>query len=222
MGYDIVRSNTEVTEIGIEYDAYKESKEGLYLLFELMKSEDGSIEIDKINPDVFYFCKGETKLKFTWKKDDYTCVQVINAPLKLDLRRMIQDYFDSLNTQMIQEAIDQINTSIGKAAWFDFMVSEYRGSNLHIVGSTDLSYYYELEVIFEEVFFMCCNTFWHTAPSELKVFTLIEGEEAYSINYDYQIEAGNYLIRIQPEDEKKPFYIACRNVRYSYELKKYG
>lgn len=221
MGYDIVRSNTEVTEIGIVYDAYKESKEGLYSLFELMESEGGNVERDKINPDIFYFHRDKITLKFIWSDKDYPIISIIEAGGHLDLRMMIQGYFDSLNTCRIQKMIDQINTSIGEAAWFDFMVSEYQGGNLHIVGSTDLSYYYELEVVFEGVFFMCCNTFWCTAPLEQKVFTLVEGKEACSINYDYQISQGNYLIKIQPEDKEKPFYIACRNIRYSDELKKY-
>ena len=59
--------------------------------------------------------------------------------------------------------VKQIDDYIRQNAWFDFHLWRYDGRKLIISGSTDLTYYHKLEIIFTNVFF--ASTFfegWHS------------------------------------------------------------
>ena len=52
-----------------------------------------------------------------------------------------------------KSVVKQIDDHIRQNTWFDFHLWRYDGRNLVISGSTDLTYYHKLEIIFTDVFF---------------------------------------------------------------------
>ena len=54
---------------------------------------------------------------------------------------------------MIKNIVSEIDQIIRKNKWFDFHVLRYDGHKMIIGGSTDLTYYYNLELIFEDIFY---------------------------------------------------------------------
>jgi hypothetical protein len=49
----------------------------------------------------------------------------------------------------VKRELEMINTFLNGNAWYDFMVHKVdTNNNLHIIGSTDLCYYYGIKIIF--------------------------------------------------------------------------
>jgi len=119
----------------------------------------------------------------------------------------------------ITDQIEKINQFIQSKAWFDFEVVEFSKGNLKIIGSTDFSYYYELEIILEEVFFMQLNREWQSDTSH-PVIVIPDIEEQRKINMQFQVEQGYTLFRINT-DESYCFYVSAKTINAKFETIKF-
>lgn len=115
----------------------------------------------------------------------------------------------------IAEVLDSLNSFIKKKAWLDFELLSLSGGTITIVGSTDFTYFHELEVKFDDVFFMHCNTSWK-ADTSYDVFVIPTLEEERKINLENSIEEGCFLIKIITEF-KNSFYISAKQINVSFE-----
>jgi hypothetical protein len=117
---------------------------------------------------------------------------------------------------VLQNKLQEINNYLSSNAWYDFMVHKIdSNNNLHIIGSTDLCYYYGIEVVFHNIFYMNCNFHWNTDPQK-DVFVLPTEEEKNRLIYNYQIPKGyDILVKIVSEDTE-PFYIASNDISVKY------
>ncbi len=113
-----------------------------------------------------------------------------------------------------KEIVQKINAIISKESWLDMEVLEIKGGSLIIIGSTDFTYGHSLEIIFEDVFHISINSEWKTNTSK-PVLHLVDIKEGLTINQKYQIEQGNILFKILPEDLEIPFYISARNISFN-------
>ena len=116
----------------------------------------------------------------------------------------------------LKEIVNQIDALIRqKRLWFDFHVLSYDGRKLIIAGSEDLTYYHQLEVIFEDVFFFS-GYFdeWHSDTSQ-PVFILPNLETELKLNLEYEIVAGNHLFIFKTEDHNNDVIISARKVSFN-------
>ena len=58
----------------------------------------------------------------------------------------------------IADKIESINSYLLNSNCSDFRVKHFDGSNLHLIGSFDLCYYHNIEIVFHEVFRLALNT----------------------------------------------------------------
>ena len=118
-------------------------------------------------------------------------------------------------TDETRKAVEEIDVVIRRNAWFDFQISTYDGSNLIISGSTDSLYYHELEVTFHNVFFV--SGYFHDWKSDTThpVFRTPEQEEAYQMNFQFEIEEGYDLFIFKVEGSKNDVIVASESISYN-------
>ena len=113
------------------------------------------------------------------------------------------------------DIVKEIDQRIREHDWFDFHVTSYDGRFLEVVGSIDLSYYHQLEIIFEEVFF--ASIFFEEWHSDTKkpVIELPDSDFNKELNERLEIEQGYQIFIIRTEDYKNDIYIAAKKISYN-------
>ncbi|NOQ71790.1 MAG: hypothetical protein GQ574_07310 [Crocinitomix sp.] len=115
----------------------------------------------------------------------------------------------------IASTVNSIDDYIRKNKWFDFHLWRYDGRNLIIAGSSDLTYYHKLEIIFTDVFF--ASTFfegWHS-DTDKAVIELPDPEFNKELNIKFEIEQGYQVFIIRTEDYKNDIYIAAKEIGFN-------
>lgn len=98
--------------------------------------------------------------------------------------------------------------------WFDFEFMHYKGDELVIMGNIDISTSHDIEIIFRDVFFVCCPIAWKVDTSQI-VLTLVEGEEARRLNKKFDVEIGYLIFKFFLEDlDGQNCYIAAKSLDY--------
>jgi hypothetical protein len=115
---------------------------------------------------------------------------------------------------MFAEKIKEINDFLKKEMWFDFELLDYSKNCLTVVGSTDFSYFHNIEISFKDVFYISCNVEWRSDTSE-NIIEIEQGDEARKINVANKIEQGYTLFKFIPEDNDSFFYISAKEVEYN-------
>lgn len=110
----------------------------------------------------------------------------------------------------IEKTIGEINNYLASKTWCDFSLIELRG-NLLIGGKTSFGDFYDIKIIFEEVFYVQCPYEWKI-DTKSESFLIPPVEEQFHINTAYEIEQGYHLVKILAEDLTGIIYISCRNV----------
>ena len=116
----------------------------------------------------------------------------------------------------IKSIVEEIDNKIRGYEWLDFHVLSFDGSRLIVAGSTDLIYFHEIEIIFENVFFI--SGFlkgWHS-DTKKEVFVLPENEK--ELNEKWEIEQGYQLFLFKIEDYNNDVLIAAENVLYNSDV----
>lgn len=113
------------------------------------------------------------------------------------------------------DIVKEIDRRIREHDWFDFHVTSYNGRVLEIVGSMDLSYYHQLEIIFEDVFF--ASIFFERWHSDTKkpVIELQDSDLNKELNMRFEIEQGYQLFVIRTEDYENDIYIAAKKISFN-------
>ena len=110
-----------------------------------------------------------------------------------------------MNTLEAKKIVSEINDHIRKQLWMDFEVVQYSKNKLIIFGSIDpSSSIHNIEIWFEDVFFISLPLEWKTDTSN-GVLELLEGENAYLINRQFQVEQGYHIFKFTPEDYPNTF-----------------
>jgi hypothetical protein len=218
MNYQIITTNTAADEMTIYYENCKTSMNGTFKLIKFLQ-EEMNFKIE-YRDEKIYLHNSDYKIEFQWIENKGLQVRGIKYPVSI-FCQFIGRYLDKLNSEGAQKTLDAINDYLKDFAWFDFMVSDFDGSSLYLIGSVDLSYYYQLEVIFKQATFIQCSSSFHTSPSEETVFQLATEEERQKIN-QYENDCGySIVVKIKPEDSEECFFIACYGIEFSNKLVKY-
>jgi hypothetical protein len=120
-----------------------------------------------------------------------------------------------MNTLNLKVRVNEINAFIQQNLWLDFEVIEYKKSRLTIFGSIDVSVQHDIEIHFDDIFFVSLPMEWKTDTSNI-VLTMLEGESAVSLNKKFQVEQDYHIFKFIPEDYLEDFgcYIAAKNISY--------
>ena len=119
----------------------------------------------------------------------------------------------------MKDILLNLNKIIHQYKWFDFELDSINKSNLVILGSTDFSYYHELEIVFEDLHFIQCPRNWSVDTTK-EVFTMPNMTELKKINIGYELEVGYELLKIVTENNS-PIYISARNITYLHKKIEY-
>lgn len=116
---------------------------------------------------------------------------------------------------MIKNIVCEIDQIIRKNKWFDFHVLQYDGHKMIIGGGADLTYYHNLELIFEDIFFVSAYfNGWHTDTSK-PVIEIPDSSLIQDLNTKFDIEQGYQLFIIHTEDYSNDIYIAAKNLTFN-------
>lgn len=103
-----------------------------------------------------------------------------------------------MNRNEIQKVVEDINHYVQAQLWLDFEISQYQSGKLNVIGSIDPSSAPDIEICFEDIFFISLPMEWKTDTSA-SVLVLLERDEAFSINKKFQVEQGYHLFKFIPE-----------------------
>lgn len=116
-------------------------------------------------------------------------------------------------TEEIRNIVTRIDSEIRQNAWFEFHVSKFDGYKLSVAGSIDLIYYHNLEIIFEDVFFVSAFFHgWHSDTTK-RTFFLPDNEKEY--NEKYEIEQGYQIFIFKTENHNNDVIIAAKKLTYN-------
>jgi hypothetical protein len=115
----------------------------------------------------------------------------------------------------IFDKINEINNFLKEKPWFDFELMGISNKILKIVGSTDFSYYQELEINFNDIYYVQCPDCWKSDTSN-DVLVIPALEEQRQINISYEIEQGYVLLKFIAEDIGA-IYISCKSINFKIE-----
>lgn len=119
-----------------------------------------------------------------------------------------------LTKDEVLEEINKINDYLSKCMWMDFEIHSFHWGELIMSGAIDLTYNDNTAI---EIFFgypHFANILFSIKTDTSKPFIeLCSDEECMEFNKKYQVEHGNYIFKIYPEDfEETPMYIAAKKI----------
>jgi hypothetical protein len=118
-----------------------------------------------------------------------------------------------MNLEEVEKEIDKINKYLKNCLWMDFELSYSRGKEVIISGSIDMSQNnYAVDIYFEEPFHISSLFFWHT-DTQKTFIELVKGSEKLYMNTKYNIEEGNYIFKIYPENYESFIYIIAKKIK---------
>jgi hypothetical protein len=116
---------------------------------------------------------------------------------------------------MIKNIICEIDQIIRKNKWFDFHVLQYDSRKMIVAGGADLTYYHNLELIFEDIFFVSAYfNGWHT-DTDKAVIEIPDVKLNKDLNIKFDIEQGYQLFIIHTEDYNNDIYIAAKRLTFN-------
>jgi hypothetical protein len=115
-----------------------------------------------------------------------------------------------------QSIVEEINIFLQKELWFDFEVICYQDRKLTIIGSIDPSSHHNIEIYFEDIFFVSLPVEWKTDTTKT-ILSILAGDNAIELNKRFQVEIGYHIFRFAPEDYPEDFgcLIGARKISYS-------
>lgn len=123
-----------------------------------------------------------------------------------------------METNDIREKAIEIDTAIRKNPWMDFEVIKYDNQELIVAGNLSPSYPNrpgQIEIIFNDVFFISLPISWKTDTSA-QVFSIVDGDDAISINKFFRVEQGYQIFKFKPEYHEEDFgcLIGAKKIAY--------
>jgi hypothetical protein len=100
----------------------------------------------------------------------------------------------------MEELLDQLNQRLQEIDISDYYLDEFKDERLVLLGSFDLSYYHDVEIVFEGVQYICCPTY--VESPRFRIADEAEQKRALEhINGHIDLDEGNYIISIDGDDD---------------------
>ena len=119
----------------------------------------------------------------------------------------------------MKEVVKSINDYCRTLSDLEFLIFSYVDNRLVIVGSTDLMYYHNFEIVFEDVYNISSNFNWKNKNSK-EVIEILEGRSMIEVNLKFTIEAGNTIFKFNNDDDLNLLVVA-KKVSFCKKLVKY-
>ena len=116
--------------------------------------------------------------------------------------------------------ITDINKKIESYDFLEFHIYSLSSNNLSIVGSDDLLYYHDFEILFINVHTILCNSEWIVNTSEQVLFDISNTDEGKKFNINFKVIQGNRIFKIISQDDVS-FYIAAEDIKFIDKVVKY-
>lgn len=121
----------------------------------------------------------------------------------------------------MENIISELNNFSFNYSYFELSISSYENGNLIIVGSEDLLYFHQIEIVFIEVYTILCNTNFIINTSFPFIELLNErSEELYKLNVKYRVVQGYKIYKLVSEDNDV-YYIIAKGISYNKLIVKY-
>lgn len=124
-----------------------------------------------------------------------------------------------MNVIEIKNVVEKLNSFIQKGLWLDFEVCQNSKNKLTLHGGIDLLYSHDIEIRFEDVFFVSLPMEWKT-DTKSTVVQLLEGEDAKAVNIRFKVEQGYHIFKFTPEDYPEDFGCLIGAKTISYDVLK--
>ena len=98
-------------------------------------------------------------------------------------------------------------------------MKQYTKNMLTIIGSIDSSSTHNIEIYFEDIFFISLPIEWKTNTS-VNVLKLLDGNLAITENRRFQVEQGYQIFSFKPEDYSDHFGCLIGAKKISFEIMK--
>lgn len=214
MSLRVIWVTAQGNDLGVKDEDFGEKKRGMFLFIKKVQKKVGE-EWREIEGG--YQVGGlDYQINFRWGSEKEIIVSCLKSPKGIVFENLVRECVSEINHEKAQKKVDKINEFLEDFLWFDFIVEAKRG-DLYFVGSIDLYYYQDLEIVFKDVTFAVCSSDFSICPKEERVFSLGKEEDFRFVN-EYSIDCGyEVLIKVKPSDSDKPFYIACSDIQYKIE-----
>ncbi|MFF2482313.1 hypothetical protein [Paenibacillus sp. NPDC058071] len=115
----------------------------------------------------------------------------------------------------ITKVVEDINKFIRNQPWLDFEVLQYDKQKLTIIGCIDISNLHDIEIVFEDIFFVSLPIEWKTDTSR-PVLSVLEREKAIILNKKFKVEQGHSIFAFAPEDYPDDFgcYVSAKKIAF--------
>lgn len=120
-----------------------------------------------------------------------------------------------MNNNEKEKIVKEINDYIQNGLWLDFEVNHYSKNKLIVYGGLDLIFSHDIEVHFEDVFFVSLPMEWKT-DTKKTVFQILDGEEVKILNIKFRVEQGYNVFKFKAEDYPDDFgcLIGAKKISY--------
>ena len=92
--------------------------------------------------------------------------------------------------EQAMDAISAINEFLANSNCEDFMIKYYNGEKLCLIGSVDLCYYSEMEILFEQVSYISMYTYFSLWKLKNEPFKIKFDTNANDIDSNFEIQIG--------------------------------
>lgn len=106
-----------------------------------------------------------------------------------------------------EAAIDLVNRVVAETNTTDFMVRDFDGARLRIVGSFDLAYYHQLEIIFIEASFISVPTCFNNP-----VIRMATKEEKHRLSSNVDLDGHVYCIEEDLTATTRKHFVAADEI----------
>ncbi len=206
--YKLINIDEKRKTIKILYKNSSNDKNAIFKIVDFIKNKTDNAKVEYKEENIILYSENVEYI-FKYIENEYIEIEVIRHSDKVAfeyfkyMEKIFQEYINNINLLENKNVVDTINSNIKHNMWIDFKFLEYNNGDLHIVGSNDLSCYYDNEIIFKNVYNIDSDTYFNACPSEYNVF------EVYGFN-----EFNNMVIKIKPDDSKRDFFITCDYIEY--------
>ena len=112
--------------------------------------------------------------------------------------------------------MDELQKALSKTNISDYKIEKFDGDTLVLLGSFDLTYYYEVKITFQEVDYINCPSYFDT--DRIRLATIEEREQ---FREQCQLEKEDLMIVFDVDVLKTFYFIICLDFQFEMGLKYY-
>lgn len=105
----------------------------------------------------------------------------------------------------IEQTINKINDFVKQFNFYEFSIYHYSKEKLIVVGSPEMSYYHNLEIHFNNIFYLETKCSWIVDTGK-PILQSLQNIELFEFNKENKIEVGNYTVQFLDQDNLKFYY----------------